>query len=283
MRPRTAALAPLALLALTGCTGGGGAPASAPTAQGKAPAASAAPGPRTPEEYLARAKAVLAEEQGWTFAVRGSEALTSPGGSSSASYEATVDRSQLPPALHSSGTTHAKGADKPEEVYVVDGTVYVKKGGRDARWKSGPPTDPEMANAVEDPAAALEGYAEGASGPLSVTRTGAGVELRAAAGPAALSAVRDRPLVRKAVRELAPALEQLRAAGIAAPDSRIRLESAEEVLTLDPATYRLTAHRFRCVFRIPYGGQEMRYSQEVTSETTGVFMGTIALPPGARR
>ena len=82
------------------------------------------------------------------------------------------------------------------------------------------------------------------------------------------------------MRELEPALKQLRAAGVAAPESGITVERAEESLVLDPVTYRITSDVFRCAIRIPYGGQSIRYSQEVTERTKGTFTGTIALPPG---
>jgi hypothetical protein len=45
---------------------------------------------------------------------------------------------------------------KPEEIYVADGTAYVRKG--TAAWEHGPLTDPEFADKVEDPLAALDAF-----------------------------------------------------------------------------------------------------------------------------
>ncbi|WP_146075272.1 hypothetical protein [Streptomyces sp. Ru71] len=58
------------------------------------------------------------------------------------------------------------------------------------------------------------------------------------------------------------------------------MDRVEEVLTLDPTTYRLTSHRFRCAFVIPSSAGSLRYGQEVTERTKGVFPGTISLPAG---
>jgi allophanate hydrolase subunit 2 len=84
------------------------------------------------------------------------------------------------------------------------------------------------------------------------------------------------------VRELEPTLKQLRTAGVTAAERDITAERVEETVVLDATTYRITSHAFRCVFRIPYGGQTIRYSQNVTERTEGVFPGAIALPPGVR-
>ncbi|WP_432134132.1 hypothetical protein [Streptomyces sp. bgisy154] len=284
MRTRSAvaatALAALLCLPLTGCGGGdGGADAAPPTAT-QTPTPSPAAEPRNAAEFLAHAREAMAARPGWTFTVRGDEGLTSPGGDSAASYTATVDRTTGEPmTLHSTGTTHVKGADKPEEVYVVDGTGHIRKGAHGV-WTSGPVSDPGIAAVVEDPIAALDAFAEHGDA-VTVRKSAGAVELRAALGSAApLSAVRGRAVTEKAIREFAPTREQLRGAGIAPSDDRITVESVEETLTLDPTTYRLTAHRFTCVFLIPYQGGAMRYHQEVTEHTKGVFSGTVTLPAG---
>ncbi|MFI2431032.1 hypothetical protein [Streptomyces sp. NPDC018693] len=283
MRTRIAAAAltsSLLCLPLAGCgTSDDGTDTEQPPSTATAKAAPESSEPRTPEEFLARARQAMSGEPGWTFTVAGSEGLASPGGDSTATYTATVDRTtDNPMTLHSTGTTRSKGVDKPEEVYVVDGTAHVKKG-TDGAWKSGPVTDPEMANVIEDPLTALDAFA--GHGEVSVRTSPEAVELRAALGsPATLSAVRDEPVAQKAVREFQSTLDQLRAAGVSAPDDRITVESVEETVTLDPSTYRLTAHRFRCVFLIPYQGRTMRYSQDVSERTEGVFTGTVTLPAG---
>lgn len=291
----------LGLLA-TGCSqGGGGDPGvSGSTAAAKpAESAEASPSPRTPEDYLARAREAMGTRKGWTFSVTGSEGLTSGGQGSIATYKATVNRTggsstSSSRALHSTGSTTSKGAVKPEEIYVADGTVHIKKG-VGGSWKSGPLSDPEMADAVEDPMAALDefaGYVNGepADGGSTVTiakSSGGSFELKAtvpsdSGGPRELSAVRDQGVVKQALRELRPTLDQLRAAGVAVSESAITVERAEEVLTLDPATYRITSHRFRCAFLIPYGGQNMRYSQDVNERTQGEFTGSIVLPAAVK-
>ncbi|WP_367320756.1 hypothetical protein [Streptomyces sp. HUAS ZL42] len=273
----------VAVLSLTGCTEAGGTAEAKSAASEKPSASPSRPAePRTPEEFLTRAREAMSGQKGWTFSVKGSEGLTSQGRQSSAEYTATVHRTQEPMAIHSTGTTRTKGVAKREEVYVVDGTGYVRKGGSGAQWKSGPLSDPEIADTVEDPIAALDAFRsyaqeEPADG-VAIRKATDQVELRVTANSAALPAVRDRGVVRKAVRELTPTLAQLRAAGITASDSKITVERVEEVLTLDPTTYRITSHRFRCTFLIPYSGQSMRYSQDVTEHTQGVFKGTITLP-----
>ncbi|MGW5663447.1 hypothetical protein ACWEWG_25595 [Streptomyces sp. NPDC003758] len=292
MRPRSAVAAlavpavSLLSLSLAGCaeSGGTGAPAESPAANVGARPKAAPAAPRTPEEFLARAREAMSGQKGWTFAVKGNEGLASQGQQSTATYTATLRRTQSPVALHSTGTTYAKGVAKPEEVYVVDGTGYVRKGAAGAPWKSGPLSDPKIANVVEDPVAALTAFGsyarEESGGGVSVVKSGGAVELRAEVSSVKLPAVRDRGVVKQAVRELTPTLEQVRAAGVSAPESQILVERVEEVLSLDSATYRIRSHRFRCTFLIPYGGRTMRYSQDVTERTEGAFTGTITLPTG---
>lgn len=98
----------------------------------------------------------------------------------------------------------------------------------------------------------------------------------------------DRPAARRTergrreegLRELAPTLSQLGAAGVTTPESGITVESVEETVVLDPSTYRITSHTFKCGFRIPYDGQSIRYEQEVTERTEGPYDGTMARPEG---
>ncbi|GAB2860733.1 hypothetical protein GCM10027074_29810 [Streptomyces deserti] len=283
---RAAATAVCCLLSLAsaGCSGAGtgreeppGPPSAAATAPSR-PVAPAAP-PDTAEEFLARAEEAMAQEKGWTFAVEGREGLVLRGQANTATYTATVHRTTDEPwALHSTGTSvSGKGVARSEEVYVVDGTGYVKDG---TAWRHGPLTEPGIADKVEDPVAALDALRTYADAVRPVESAGR-LELRVRTAPAALPAVRGQGVVRKALRELAPTLEQLRAAGVTAPESRIRVERAEETVALDPATYRITSHTFRCAFLIPYGDRTIRYSQDVTQRTEGRFTGSIALPPEA--
>lgn len=283
MRTRLAATAALLLsAALTGCAADG-APPSEPTRPAAAPApveSPSAPAPETSADYLALAKQAMAAQKGWRFAVRGSEALTLQGQTSGATYSATVRRTTGASwALHSVGSTRtSKGMTKPEAIYVVDGVGHVKEG--DAAWRHGPLADPEIADKVEDPMAALDAF-EDYGDAVSLTASDRSVELRVRTTSAALPAVRDQGVVRKALRELAPTLEQLRAAGVTAPESGITVERAEETLLLNPSTYEVTSHTFRCVLRIPYGTQGIRYAQEVTERTSGTYEGTVRLPEEA--
>ncbi|QOV36056.1 hypothetical protein IM697_39505 [Streptomyces ferrugineus] len=238
-----------------------------------------APAPETPAEFLALAKEAMAAEEGWRFTVRGSEELVLRGQKSGAGYSAQVRRTTGDPwALHSTGSIRtSKGVTRSEEIYVVDGTGYVKEG--DAAWRHGPLSDPEIADKVEDPVAALDAFGDYGDA-VSLTVSDRRVELRVRTTPGALTAVRDQAVVRKALRELAPTLEQLRAAGVTAPESGITVERAEESVVLDPSTYQITSHAFRCVFRIPYGSGVIRYGQDVTERTSGPYGEAVVLPEG---
>ncbi|MFC3574688.1 hypothetical protein ACFOZ0_15675 [Streptomyces yaanensis] len=290
----TAPLVPLLFAALTGCSGDTGADSAQPAKPARSKAAAqkdgrsehAAPArPRTAEEFLARAEEAMSGAKGWTFAVKGREGLTTRGQQSAATYTATVRRTTGKTwALHSTGTSYSKGVGKPEELYVADGTAYVKEGGAGADWKHGPLSEPEFANKVEDPVAALEAFRTYAANPasgdgISLVRSGAKVELRIRTASASLSSARERNVVKKAARELSPTLEKLRAAGVTASESQITVERAEESLVLDASTYRITSHTFRCSFGIPYGGQTIRYSQDVSEHNEGQLAGTVTLPP----
>ncbi|MEV0176749.1 hypothetical protein AB0I00_37265 [Streptomyces sp. NPDC050803] len=261
--------------ALTGC-GAEDAPESAPTT---APSRQAAPAeqPTTAADFLDLADKAMSAQHGWTFSVRGSEGLDLGAERNSASYEATVRRTTDEPwALHSTGTSHRPSGDVAEEVYVVDGTGYVKEGS--AGWQQGPLSDPEIANKTEDPLAALDAFREYGD-EVTVVRSDGRVELRVrTASSAALPDVRDQGVVEKALREYTPTLEQLRSSGVTADESAITVERAEESVVLDARTHRITAHVFRCTFTVPYGEQTISYSQEVTERNSGPYEGTIALP-----
>lgn len=283
MRTRLAATAALLLsAALSGCAADDAPPAE-PSRQAAAPAATespSAPAPETSAEFLALAEEAMAAEKGWRFTVKGNEDLTLQGQTSGATYAATVHRTTGASwALHSVGSSRSsKGVTKSETVYVVDGVGYVKDG--DAAWRHGPLTDPEIESKVEDPMAALDAF-EDYGDAISLTASDRSVELRVRTTSAALPAVRDQGVVRKALRELAPTLKQLRAAGVTAPESGITVERAEETLVLDPSTYQVTSHTFRCVLRIPYGTQGIRYAQEVTERTSAPYEGAVVLPEEA--
>ncbi|MFD7403960.1 hypothetical protein ACFV7R_15070 [Streptomyces sp. NPDC059866] len=281
MRRRIAATTALLVsAALTGCSVDA-APPSEPSRRAAAPAKTEpAPAPETPAEFLALAEEAMAAEEGWRFTVRGSEELVLQGQQSGATYSAQVHRTTGDPwALHSVGSSRSsKGVTKSEEIYVVDGIGYVKEG--DAAWRHGPVSDPEIAGRVEDPVAALDAF-EDYGDAVSLTASDQRIELRVRTTSAApLPAVRDQGVVRKALRELAPTLEQLRAAGVTAPESGITVERAEEKLVLNSSTYQVTSHTFRCVFRIPYGTGSIRYAQDVTERTSGPYEGAVVLPEG---
>ncbi|MBE8477466.1 hypothetical protein [Streptomyces justiciae] len=244
--------------------------------------------PRTAEEFLAAAKATMAGEKGWTFNVRGSEDLVLQGEKNTALYTATVRRAMREPrALHSTGTIYTDGIGKPEEIFVLDDTGYVKEGGSGAAWKHGPLTDPEIGNKVEDPVAALdafEAYAKdgGAGGGISLIKSADQVELQVSTSSSKLAAVRELGVVKKAVRELNPTLKRLRAAGVTASENQITVKRVIESVVLDASTHRINAHSFQFTFLIPYSGQSIRYSQMVTESTEGAFEGAITLPAGVK-
>jgi len=287
----------VAAVAVTGCSPLGGEPKPAgkqhasKTAQaGSGPTgtprsgASAAPEPKTAAQFVARARRAMKDEQGWTFVLRGSESAVMRGQApSGATYTATVHRTNAPEALQQTGTvTTSKGERKPEVVYVVGGTGYVKDGA--GAWKKGSLSDPGIANDVEDPLAeldAFEAYAKSAK----VSRTGAGdgdVRLQVDASGWQLSAARGRPALKRAVREVEPTLTQLRGAGVTATDGRITLKSFTETWDLDAAHgYRLTSHRYAFTFLVPFQGRDITVSQEVRADNRGLFTGRVALPPDA--
>ncbi|WP_232789685.1 hypothetical protein [Streptomyces jeddahensis] len=224
----------------------------------------------------------MAAEKGWTFAVRGQESLVLQGQASGASYASTVRRTLAPDAFQSTGTiTTSKGVRKPEEIFVLDGTGYVKEG--TAGWKEQPASDPDMQNKVEDPMAAIEefrSYVKESGGDVTLTRKGGEVRLQVSVSSRKLPQVRDRAYVKAAVRELNPTLKQLRSAGVSATEDQLTLSSLKQTLVVDADTYRITSHRFQFGFLIPYGGQNITYRQDVREENKGVFEGSIELPTG---
>ncbi|WP_158690576.1 hypothetical protein [Streptomyces sp. 142MFCol3.1] len=245
-----------------------------------------APKPRTAEQFTARARQAMAAEKGWTFALRGSETLLMQGQRpSTATYAATADRTTAPAALRQSGLiTTSKEVRKPELVYVVGGTGYVKEGAE--AWKHGPLSDPDIADDVEDPVAELEAFGAYARS-AKVQRTGAGgrhVRLQVSAAGWSLPAARSRPALKRAVREMEPALAQLRDAGVTASDGSITLKSFTETWNLDAAHgYRLVSHRYAYTFLVPYRGGDITVSQEVRADNHGVFTGRVTLPADAGR
>jgi hypothetical protein len=241
-----------------------------------------APPPKTAAQFVARARQALGAEKGWTFALRGSESAVMQGQApSSATYAATVHRTTAPAAVQQNGTvTTSKGERKPEVVYVVDGTGYVKDGVEG--WKRGPLSDPDIANDVEDPVAELDAFA-GYAKSATVSRTAMGVRLQVSASGWQLSAARSRPALKGAVREVEPTLAQLRKAGVTAADGQITLKSFSETWELDAAHgYRPVSHRYAFTFLVPFQGGNITVSQEVRADNHGVFSGSVALPSGAK-
>jgi hypothetical protein len=239
------------------------------------------PEPKTAAQFVTRAREAMGAEKGWTFALRGSESAVMLGQApSNATYAATVHRTTAPLALQQTGTvTTSKGERKPEAVYVVGGTGYVKEGAEG--WKKGALSDPDIANDVEDPLAeldAFEGYAKSAT----VSRTGVGVRLQVGASGWQLSAARNRPALKRAVREVEPTLAQLRKAGVTATDSQITLKSFSETWDLGDGAqgYRVASHRYAFTFLVPFQGGDITVSQEVRADNRGVFGGSVALPSG---
>ncbi|OXY98425.1 hypothetical protein [Streptomyces diastatochromogenes] len=241
------------------------------------------PEPRTAAQFVARAREAMGAEKGWTFALRGSESAVMQGQApSGATYAATVHRTTAPVALRQTGTvTTSKGEREPEVVYVVGGTGYVKKGAEG--WKKGALSEPGIANDVEDPLAELDAFAAYAKS-ATVSRTGAGVRLRVRASGWQLSAARDRPALKRAVREVEPVLGQLRKAGVTATDGHITLRSFAETWDLGDGAqgYRVVAHRYAFTFLVPFQGGDITVSQEVRADNRGVFDGNVALPSGVK-
>ncbi|MEU0370808.1 hypothetical protein ABZ070_11195 [Streptomyces sp. NPDC006283] len=243
--------------------------------------------PETAEDFLDLAEKAMAEEQAWSFSVKGEEGLTSQGQKSAATYEGSVQRAVGRTALHSQGvSTSSKGKKRTEELYVVGEEGRLKEDS--AEWKAVSPADPEMRNKADDPIAVIHEfrmYAQAAGGDVKVTEKDGGgtVELRVTSGEQKLSAVRQRPWAEKAEREFEPTAEQLRKAGIPVDDARLTLSGLQEVLVLDAKTYRIRSHRLDFGFLIPYNGQDMAFEQQVTMENQGPYDVRIELPADLRR
>lgn len=240
------------------------------------------PKPETPADFLDLAEAAMAKEGAWTFAVNGEEQLTLQGQEKSASYEATVQRSQEPEALHQEGVvTTGEGATMAAEIYVIGGTAHIKEG--EEGWKQESLSAPEAKNKIEDPVAALEQfrkYIEEPGDVVKLKRTDGAIELRVGVDSQKLSTVGERGFVKKAVREFEPTAEQLREAGVPVSEDQMTVSSLEETLVLDAETLRIRSHRFEFGLLIPYGGQGITFEQDVRAETQGVFDGRIQLPEG---
>jgi hypothetical protein len=236
-------------------------------------------------QFVARAQQAVRAEKGWTFALQGSESMVMRGQApNTATYAATVHRTTAPAALQQNGTiTTSKGERKPEVVYVVGGTGYVKEGIE--AWKKGPLSDPDIANDVEDPVAELDAFgAYAKSATVSRTGTGGGdVRLQVTASRWQLSAARMRPALKRAVREMEPEFVHLRKAGVTATDGQITLRSFTETWDLDAAHgYRPASHRYAFTFLVPFQGGDITVSQEVRADNRAVFNGNVALPSGVK-
>jgi hypothetical protein len=237
------------------------------------------PEPQTPEEFLDRASETMREAEGWLFAVRGKEALILQGQGGTASYTATVQRTQNPEALHSQGTITSKGKNKPEEIFVIDDTAYIKEGNE--AWKQVPVADPETENKVEDPMMAVEAfrqYLKESADDVTLVKRDGQVRLQVRVASQKFSEVQERAFAKKAVRELDPTLAQLQEAGVPVSETQLTLSRLEETLILDATTHRIKSHQLQFRFLIPYGNQNITYEQDVREETEGIFDGTIQLP-----
>ncbi|MBJ6640413.1 hypothetical protein H4K36_25740 [Streptomyces sp. DHE7-1] len=111
---------------------------------------------------------------------------------------------------------------------------------------------------------------------------GALVRLRVEASGWRLSAARGRPALKRAVREVEPALAQLRKAGVTATDGQVTLKGFTETWDLDAAHgYRIASHRYAFTFLVPFQGGDITVSQEVRADNRGVFTGRVTLPADA--
>ncbi|MBV7698879.1 hypothetical protein [Streptomyces sp. TRM70350] len=242
------------------------------------------PGPtasQTPEDHLDLAEDAMAARPGWTFQVRGEEKLTQAEQQSEAIYSAMMERTQDPLALHVLGNVSTGKDTRGEELFVFDNTAYLRKEGS-PEWKQASATDPAIANKVEDPVAALadfRGYMKKTDG-VDVTLTklayGQQVSLRADVASRKLADAPDRPWAAKARREVQPALDRLREAGVRVNEDQLTLVSLEEELVLDSATHRILTHWFRFTVRLP--SDHITYTQEVKETNRGEFRERIEVP-----
>jgi hypothetical protein len=245
--------------------------------------AAPSPEPKTPADVLDSAEKAMAGQNGWTFAVTGKEGLVTQGQANSASYKATVQRTQKPDALHSMGVTTSKGDDRSEEIFVIGGTAYLKEASQG--WKHGPVTDPDMQSKVEDPLGALEAFRtylrNPADGVTLTTRPGQ-VQLQVRASSKRFPEMQGRDFMQKVRLELDPTLKQLEKAGVSVNEKQLTLSHLEETLILDPATHQIVSHRLQFSVVIPYGKDGITYTQDVQEHSHGVFGGEIQLPAGVR-
>lgn len=281
-RSRLAALLVLLpFLALAACT----TEEPGPTAS-QSPRAQQKQKPQTPEDHLDLAEKAMAAGPGWRFKVRGQEKLTLRGQQSEAIYSAMVERTQDPMALHALGNVATGKDTRGEELFVLGDTGYLSME-RSAEWKQAPATDPEMANKVEDPVAALADFRDytkkstGVDITLTKSAYGQQVGLKADVTSRKLVDVRDRPWAAKALREVEPTLDQLREARIRVSEDQLTLVSLEEELTLDSATHQILTHWFRFTVRMPDGSDDITYTQEVKETIRGEFKERIELPEDA--
>jgi hypothetical protein len=265
---------------LCGCTAQGEpAKPSEPATADAGPKTTPAPEPETPADFLALAEKAMAKEPGWTFAVTGKEGVTMQGQENTASFEATVEQSRRPEALHSKGRSISKGSTESEEIYLVGDAAYLKEG--DAGWKKKPGADPEIQNKVENPLAALarfDAYLKASKDDVTVTKGAGKVTLQVGFGEKKLTDVQDRDFVKRAMREFEPTAKQLREAGVGVEDSQLSFSHLKETLVLDSATYRIESHRFKFQIHVPNNGRDIFYGQDVREENKGPFDGEIKPP-----
>ncbi|MBM9509456.1 hypothetical protein [Actinacidiphila acididurans] len=241
------------------------------------------PEPRTPGEFLDRAQEAMSGGHGWTFAVKGKEDLTAQGQTNAASYTAMVQLTPKPDAFHQKGVSTSKGNHRSEEIFVIGDTAYLKEAG--TAWTHSPVTDPDTQSKVENPVLALRDFGTYLNNPadhLTMTKNSGEVQLQVTASSKRFPEVQNRDFMKKVKLELDPTLKQLKNAGVPVNDSQLTLSHLEDTLTLDPATHRITSHRFTFSVVIPYGQQGIVYSQDVREDSRGTFTGEIRLPAGVR-
>lgn len=239
-----------------------------------------APEPETAADFLALAEKAMAKEPGWTFAVTGREGVMVQGSQEqAATFEATVDQSLRPEALHSKGMSTSKDSTESEEIYLVGDAAYLKEG--DAGWKKKPGADPQIQNKVENPLAALarfDAYLKASKDDVTVTKGAGTVTLQVGFGEKKVTEVQDRDFVKRAMREFEPTAKQLREAGVGVANSQLSFSHLKETLVLDSATYRIESHRFTFQIHVPNNGRDIFYGQDVREQNKGTFDGEIKPP-----
>lgn len=242
------------------------------------------PGPialETLEDHLDLAEEAMTAGPGWRFQVRGQEKLTQAEQQSEAIYSAMMERTQDPLALHVLGNVSTGKDTRGEELFVFGNTAYLSREGS-AEWTQTSATDPGIANKVEDPVAALadfRGYVKKTDGvDVTLTKSAYGhqISLKADVASRKLTDAPDRPWAAKARREVEPALDRLREAGVRVSEDQLTLVRLEEELVLDSATHRVLTHWFRFTVRLPSGN--ITYTQEVKETNRGEFKERIEVP-----